>query len=444
MPIKRRYETRPLESWAKAKELRQQHYRDVWEAREKGKILASGGESSFFPLLAGLGEFEFFGGEPFGASSSATDPDFVIRCHEAIEAKGYTGNMCAYQRVYWGAMLLNESSPETMPFFGEFVKPDFSLPWAMCDNHGKWYQTVAEYHKTPVYVIGVPLRPHSDDDAGRRESHVNGLVAEFEDAIEWMMKVTRKEHYDDEALIEAVTNAINNTAIWAKCCEENKAIPAPLDMKSMYSLYVINSLMRHKKEVTEFYKMLYDEVKERVADGIAAIGNERYRVLHDPEPIWHYLKLFRYLEEYGVVCNSSIYGFTIGTSFVRGENGSWAAAKTMGESGKALRTRSDALRLLAESYIDNPGIMAWYPGNKTEDTVRMARDWKCDGAVLSLNCGCSLTAGQLESKLALEKAGFPAMLYDANMTDPRKFDEAALLRNIDEFMEGQGLQKIEE
>ncbi|MFC2070185.1 2-hydroxyacyl-CoA dehydratase, partial [Chloroflexota bacterium] len=295
MPVKRRYETRPLDCWEKAKELRQNHYRDVWEAKEKGKILITGAESSFLPLPAGLGDFEFLGGEPFSASSAATDQDFVIRCHEAVAARGYPANLCAYQRVYWGAMLLDESSPKTMPFFGKFIKPDFALSWAMCENHGKWYQTVAEHFQIPKYVIECPLRPHSDDE-NRRQSHLDALVTEFEDAIEWMMKITGKDHYDDEKLIEAVTNEINSTTIWAKCCELNKNIPAPLDMKAMYSLYVINSVMRHKRESTDFFEMLYDELRYRVANQIAAVGTERFRLYHDPEPPWHYLKLFRYLE----------------------------------------------------------------------------------------------------------------------------------------------------
>ncbi len=440
----KRYETKPLDCWEKAKELRQNHYRDVWEAREKGKLLFTGAESSFLPLPAGLGEFEFLGGEPFGASSAATDTDFVIRCHEAVAEKGYPGNLCAYQQVYWGAMFLDKSSPKTMPSFGKFVRPDLALTWAMCEGHGKWYQTVAEYFGIPVYVIETPLRPHSDNDADRRESHVRALMTEFEDAIEWMMKITGKDRYDDEKLIEAVANEINSTAMWAKCCELNKNIPAPLDMKTMYSLYVINSISRHKKETADFFEALYDELKDRVANQIAAVATERFRLYHDPEPPWYYLKMFRYLEEYGAVCNASLYSFTVGTAFERGKTGSWVAAKTMKDSGKVLKTRYDALVALAESYIDRPGFMAWYPRNKTDDAVRITTDWKCDGALLSLNCGCTLAAGQMESKLALEKAGFPVMLYDANMTDPRGFDEAGLLRSIDTFMAAQGLRKIEE
>jgi len=257
-----------------------------------------------------------------------------------------------------------------------------------------------------------------------------------------MKRITKRDYYDDEKLIEAVSNEIDGTALWAKVCEFNKNIPAPLDMKTMFSLYVINGLIRYKKEAPEFYRVLYDEVKDRVKNQIAAIATERFRVLHDPEPIWRYLRMFRYMEKYGAVCVASLYGFMVGTAFESRADGSWVPAKTLEERGIKLETREDALRALAESYIDRPGLMAWYPKNKVEDTVRIAKDWHCDGAILSLNRGCTLTAGQMEVKWALQENGIPALLYEANMADPREFDEKEILRRIDIFMDSQGLEKL--
>jgi benzoyl-CoA reductase/2-hydroxyglutaryl-CoA dehydratase subunit BcrC/BadD/HgdB len=84
----------------------------------------------------------------------------------------------------------------------------------------------------------------------------------------------------------------------------------------------------------------------------------------------------------------------------------------------------------------------WYPKNKVQDSLRMVKDWNCDGAILSLNRGCTLTAGQMEVKTALQKAGYPTMVYEANMADPREFDEKGTARRIEMFMESQGLDRI--
>ena len=40
-----------------------------------------------------------------------------------------------------------------------------------------------------------------------------------------------------------------------------------------------------------------------------------------------------------------------------------------------------------------------------------AEDWNCDGTILSLNRGCTLTAKQMEVKRALKENRIPALLY---------------------------------
>jgi benzoyl-CoA reductase/2-hydroxyglutaryl-CoA dehydratase subunit BcrC/BadD/HgdB len=89
------------------------------------------------------------------------------------------------------------------------------------------------------------------------------------------------------------------------------------------------------------------------------------------------------------------------------------------ERGIKLETRKDALRTFAESYIAKPGLMAWYSKNRGGDTIRIAKDWHCDGAILGLNQGSPLTTGQMEVKWSLQKDGIPTLLYEANMANPK-------------------------
>lgn len=428
----KRYRTKPLDCWQKAKELRIQHYRDVWEAKEKGKLLFTGGEYSFLPLPAGLGDFEFLGGEPYGATIG-TDPILSVQCAEATEAKNFARDMCSYMRLYWGSMFLDRSP------FGKFIRPDMCLTWHLCESHGKWYQMVGEHFGIPTFVTEIPLRP---DDV-RKASHVKYMVAQLQETIEWMQKQTGRP-YDDEKLIEAVSNEITATALWAKVCELNKHIPAPLDLKSMFSLYIVNSLIRYKKEAVDFYRSLYDEVQDRVKNQIAALATERCRLYHDTEPVWHFLQLFRYAEKYGAVCAASFYVFLVGTAFEADEKGSWVAAKTMEERGLKLHSREEALRVLAESYINRPGLQGWQVRPKVADSVRIAQDWHCDGAILHFNRGCEgLSMGLSEVRLAMKKAGIPTMTYESNMVDPREFSASQIIDSIEAFLESMNLTKLE-
>lgn len=428
-----RYKTKPLQCWKKAKELRIQHYKDVWEAKEKGKVLLTGGEYSFLPLPAGLGEFEYLGGEPYGATVG-TDPILSVECAEATESKNFARDMCSYMRLYWGSMFLDKSP------WGKFIRPDLALTWHLCESHAKWYQRVAEHFGIPTFAVEIPLRPNE----GRRESHLKYLVAQLEEAIEWMQKKTGRG-YDDEKLIEAVSNEVESTATWAKVCELNKHVPAPLDLKSMFSLYIVSSLLRYRKESVDFYHELYAEVQDRVQNNIAALATERCRLYHDAEPIWHFLQLFRYAEKYGAVAVASFYVFIVGTAFEADETGSWVPARTLKERGLTLRTRQDALRVLAESYIDRPGLQGWQVQQKVADSIRIAKEWRCDGALLHFNRGCEgLSAGLSEVGLALKKAGIPTMSYESNMVDPREFSSTQIIDSLESFLESMNLKKLEE
>ena len=74
--------------------------------------------------------------------------------------------------------------------------------------------------------------------------------------------------------------------------------------------------------------------------------------------------------------------------------------------------------------------------------VSRGTDSHGDGAILSLNRGCTLTAGQMEVKWALQEKGTPTLLHEANMADPREFDAKGIFRRIDIFMDSQGLEKL--
>ncbi len=431
MPVATKYPTRPLKLWQKAKELRLNHYKDVANARQNGKLLVTGGTDGFTSLPAGLGDYAYLGGEPWGATISM-DPVLATQCVEAMEARNYARDMCAYMRNYWGSMYLNKS-----PFGGPFPKPDFCLQGGFCDSHHKWFQHVAEFFKIPYFGIDIPL---GEPNVGF-DRKLQYLMGQLLDAIEWMEKITKRK-YDDEKLIEAVHNDIESSALWSQICCLNKVIPAPMDEKMMFTLYIIAVLIRHEKESVNFYKELKAEIEERVRDGIAAVSTETVRLMHDSQPPWYFLKLWRYLEEYGAVVIGSFYSFTL-SGFIEKRNGVWLAGQTPRERGITLKTREDAVRILAEWYLKRNVTQEFgLPWIKSQQMVEWSKEWKVNGFIIHLNRGCEGTAyGQMESRLELLKAGVPVMTYEGNMADKRELNEAQTLDRIDAFMESLGLKK---
>jgi benzoyl-CoA reductase subunit B len=429
-----KYQTEPLKCWQKAKKIREDYYKNYAEAKEKGGIRWAGGAWAFSAVPAGLGEDVYcLTGEPYGASI-AWNKEFALKCQEAIEAKGYARDLCAYMRNYLGSIILNKYA-----FGGEFPKPDFLWQAHICCSHAKWYQIASELEgNIPHFCIDVSVGPYNE----LTENRINYVVAQLEDGIEWLEKVTGRK-YDDEKLIQAVYNECRATSLWAEICTLNRAIPAPLDEKTMYSLYVFGTLMRHTKTVVEFYEELKKEVEDRVARGIAAVGNEQCRVITDTQPPWGFLRIFRYLEKYGCVSIGSLYTFALIGAWEVKEDGTWGPRKTPQEKGIKITTREEALRILVEWNLSKPEWQHFYsPALKSEFMIRIAKEWKVDGIILHYNRGCEgLSLGIAENRLALLNAGFPVMTFEGNMGDEREFDEARTLARIDAFMETLGVKK---
>ncbi len=260
-----------------------------------------------------------------------------------------------------------------------------------------------------------------------------------------MEKITGRT-YDDKRLIDAVYNECRSTSVWAEICTLNKAIPATLDEKTMYSLYVLGTLMKHSKIVADFYEELRDEVKDRVARGIAAIPNERCRVMSDTQPPWGFLSIFRYLQKYGCVSIGSLYTFGLIGMWEVKEDGTWGSKTTPQEKGVVIKDRDHALRVLVEWNLSKPEWQHFYdPQLKSDMMIRIAKEWKLDGILLHYNRGCEgLSLGIAENRLALQKAGFPVMIFEGNMGDEREFDEAQTVKRIDAFMESLNLTRIED
>ncbi|MBI4322152.1 MAG: benzoyl-CoA reductase, bzd-type, subunit O [Chloroflexi bacterium] len=427
---KARYETRPIRCWGKAKELKEYYYKRY--AEQQG-IRWAGTAWSFEALTAGLGDdLANLTTEPY-AASIAFDSGFALRCMEATEAKGWARDLCSYLRIYFGAMYLDE-------YVGgrKDPRPDFLFQTQMSSTHSKWLQHVAEYKGVPFFCIDAAVGPATQ----MTENRINYLVAQMHEAIEWLQKVTGRE-FDDEKLIQAVHNECHITATWARICALNKAIPAPLDEKSMYSLYILAGLDKHAQFVVDFYDELLEEVEERVADRIAAIPNERCRLISDCIPPWSFLKLFRYLERYGAVSVGSIYTYGLLGIWEDQPDGTLGAARTPKELGVEMKTRDEALRVYADWALKRPDWQHFYDfEHKNELMIRMVKEWSANGVIIHYNRGCESSGlGIAENRLALMKAGIPVMTYEGNMADYREVDESRVLARVDAFMESLGFAK---
>lgn len=427
----KRYKTQPLSCYARSKELRASHYRDVQEAKDRGKVLITGGSEGLPQVLAsGIGPMAYLGGEEY-AGAVGVNPDFSKECLEAVEARGFARDLCGYTRNFWGSMFLDRYI-----LGGHFPRPDFCLQMHACDTMSKWFQQVSEHLGIPYFALEWPFSKKDKNSKLNRDY----LIYQMHELIGWMEKITGRK-YDDGRLLEALKNDCEVRSLWGEICTLNKAIPATLDHKTMFPLFMISVIMRHEKEAVDFYRMARDEIKWRVDSRIAAIPAERCRIIDDNEPPWFFLQIFRHLEKYGAVSLGSHHTFFLAGAFEDQPDGTLGPRKTPAQKGQEPRTRDEALSVLADWYLDWPLFDAIiYPELKRTMLFRMVKEWKADAVLLHLNRGCeALTQGTAEDRLALARAGIPVGTYESNMLDTREMNMSQVLDRIDSFMESLGL-----
>lgn len=437
------YPTEPIKCWNWAKELRNKYYNSIAEARQKDGLIMSGSGSLLVSLVQGFGkDVAYIAGEPYGATV-ATFPDFSIKAEEALEKAGFARDLCAYMRNYLGSILINQLILPDGKII-EWPKVDVFLTHHICCSHAKWFQIAAELQGNHGILVGI--------DEGCRtaelmeEASHEYYTSQMNEAIEKIEKYTGRK-FDDELFIESVTNELTSLALWGRICAQNKNIPAPLDEKTMFSLYVLNVLCPHWKEVADFYHTLADEVEDRVKRGIAAVANERFRFMHDSQPPWAFLRIFREMQKYGAVSVGSIYSIGLaGFGFAEAEDGSLILPKTPAERGLNLQTREDAIAALVEKERRFFLFTLWSSCQlRIRYQLWFAKAFKVDAVVMHLNRGCEGAGlGQMETRLALLEAGIPVLTYEGNMGDTRDFDLDRTLSRVHAFLEAQGLKKLQD
>ncbi|MFO7995622.1 MAG: 2-hydroxyacyl-CoA dehydratase family protein [Dehalococcoidia bacterium] len=438
----RRWETKPLQCWEKAKELRRKFYQDEKGAKDKGMLLVDGFDSS---CLGGVGNCHMVFYNPLGASIVAASNEFSRQCMAECEIRGYGRDFCGYVRNSLGAMFLNRGL-----LGGEFPPRDLVIALAGgCDAHNRPPQLISEHYNVPLFAMDLTAYYAPRDDVERDEIRRQYMIEQTLEQIEWLEKVTGRE-FDDEAFAEVGRNGLQIQAIAGETLHLNQNIPAPLDQKSIYSIFTLGMLVRSEQEETiAFWEMLRDEVKDRVANKIAAVGTERYRYMEEQPPPWYYLKYYRYLERYGAVCIGSPYTQSIaGIQWGWQEDGTYRPNKNPWELGWPFDSRENTVRALVQFWGGGTGFGRHGVAHEvtSKRLVDMARVYHCNGAILGLwRAAPGYTFGMREAALELIKAGIPTMHYEgAQYGDKTDFDEAQMLDRLDVFMETQGLGKLED
>ncbi|MFC1924142.1 2-hydroxyacyl-CoA dehydratase subunit D [Chloroflexota bacterium] len=429
-----KYKTKPIDCWQKGKELGAAYQQYPSTIKEQGKVLGMGLANVSNSIPAAFEDCEFI---DYGiyAPTLATGKDIATQYMEAVGARGFSSNVCHFTQLIWGAIFLDRFP------FGDFW-PDFWLQFHCCESQGKGAQIGGEHSGIPFFCIDIPIIERHKS----KEFHLDYLISQLNDAIEWIEKVTGKKCIDQK-LIESVQNEFRAASLSAKILLLNKTIPAPLSSLTLNALCgPLVLYWKHKKETVEFLQILYDEVQDRVQNHIAALATERCRLFHEGLPPFSFMRrLFRYVETYGALFVGSDSEFSSSGGFRREDGKPWQAIENLEERGIKLNNREEALQAIAQYLLDHAIVSNCHVSENVEDVVQRADDWSVDGVIFHRDCGCQLyPTSMLEAKLALREKDIPSMVYEGSMVNPNDVVESDIINLLDTFLQALGLSQLED
>ena len=433
------WETRPLECWNLAKEIRRSFDGAI---AGKDKVLGQGMSSFTLDWAQAFPAIRVVEDNPVGAMMAAQDEPFARKARLASEVRGWGREICGYHNNCWGAQFLGHTSDGN-----PFPEREFTVPFpCVCDSHVKRGQQCRDYKPiarwTTDFTMYIGERDEKREEAMLDHRNYNALKMLNE------MEYVFGQKLNDEMIFNMAKSYTNIGDIRSDIAYYMTFKPTPLTVKDMYSFFQLRPSPKMGPDVLEkFWISLRDEVKWRVENKIAAVGTERFRWLEAHPPPWHYLKYYRYMEQYGAVCLGSQYANL--REMAIGPDGSHQVRSYTEPAFSAdmeLTTREDAVRFMTTPDARSP--RHW----KIEEYIEpfklneMMKIYNCDGALLGLwraGVGCTLTRKEQAKRLRDE--GYSVMVYEGSQPGDRvDLDEKRLLEQLDTWMESLGFQKFDE
>ncbi len=392
----------PLKIAPRTKELIGRHYLQGRYANGQRKVawVTSGAPMEILKAL------DFYVLYPENHGALCGSARVVVDIASEAENAGYSRDLCSYARTDIGSMLSGKTPVGTLP------KPDLLLACTnICQTVLAWYRVLAHHFSVPLVVIDTPFV--YTEAAGHSLEYVKRQ-------LEAMIPVAEKvagRSLDHRKLYETTRLSRMASELWQEVIERAKHRPAPISVFDQFIHMAPIVEMRGTSFTVDFYAALLREIDERIRLGVGAVKDERKRVLWDNLPIWYRLRyLAELLGEHGVAIVASTYTYA------------WAELASMIIPDQPI----DSMARVYVHAILNRGT-----GYKLATMKRMIDEYSLDGAILHSDRSCKpYSIGQMDQRdRIIREQGVPALLLEADHSDPRAFAEEPVATRLAAFIE---------
>jgi benzoyl-CoA reductase/2-hydroxyglutaryl-CoA dehydratase subunit BcrC/BadD/HgdB len=397
---------RELEAAKQLKRVMGQYFVELTEGPQQGKKTAWCTSVGPAELLRCLGFNVFFPenhGAMLGASRMASD---LI---PLANARGFSPDICSYLTSDIGSHLKGESPLQKMKLPGPPKADVLVFNTNQCRDVKDWFQFYAREWDVPCLGIHTPraMGPVS-------QYYIDDVAKQTEALVEPLEGIAGQK-LDIDLLREVIRLSKQCTGQWKAVLDTAANAPSPISFFDDTVHMGPAVVLRGTSQAVDYYEQLLQELTQRVADGIAAVEGEQFRVYWEGMPIWGKLKnlstQFAQLQTCVVAstyCNSWIFDDL---------------------------DPADPFKSMARAYSSI--FICRSEDFKQEYISEMASTYKVDGILYHDSKTCpnnSNTRYGMPQRLQ-EKLGIPYIIVNGDLNDLRLYSEEQTRTNLQAFVE---------
>lgn len=324
---------------------------------------------------------------------------------------GYSPDICSYLTADIGAYLKGVSPlAKAYPGIEAPPRPDVLVyNTNQCRDVQDWFAWYARELQVPCIGITSPknfteVSEILIDDVTRQ---IEGLIPTLEEIA--------GQKLDLQRLRETVALSRECTELWRQVLETAAAAPAPLTFFDGTIHMGPAVVLRGTRQAVDYYRTLLGELRQRIADKVAAVDEEKYRIYWEGMPVWGRLRqhseLFAGLRA-GVVVS------TYCSSWIFPDFDAEQPIRSMAKAYLSLFiVRSDEYK---ERYIK-----------------QMLETFRIDGIIYhdAKTCPCNSNSRYGMPQRLEQATGIPSLVISGDLNDLRCVSDEQTRTNVEAFIE---------
>lgn len=195
------------------------------------------------------------------------------------EERGYSKDLCSYAKIDLGVLFSGKTPVGRLP------KPDLLFASNnICQTVLYWYKELAKAYSIPLILFDTPFNYQA-----LRAEDLSYMVSQIHEIIHQLERLTKKD-FDPEIFSKALHFSKATCETWKEILYCMQVVPAPATIFDIFSHMLPVVSLRGLPVALRYYNLLLREFKQRINQKIAAVPNEKIRLLWDNIAIWYKMR----------------------------------------------------------------------------------------------------------------------------------------------------------